>query len=293
MISADSMGTPATDTATTGTLARADLAEASGAAMSATQPSVVFTINDSGHDALLYAIDSSGADRGVWRVTGARNDDWESIAVAPCGLARRAASCVYIGDTGDNEGRHPTRAIYRVPEPPIDHAGSLGATPRAERLVYQYANGPRDVEAMYVAPNADVFLISKRRIKDPTGRLRPALVYRLPHEAWESSVTATAELADSLPIVPGSAPLRQITDAALSPDGRHVAVRTYTQIFVFAADSTTGRIDTSLRPAVCNVGALAQVGEGITWTKSDGTLLLTNEGDFAPVYRVRCPLSAP
>src|SRR5262245_30899673 len=70
---ADSMGTAASDTATTGHLARDDLLELSGAAMSARQPGVVFTINDSGDEPALRAIDTTGADRGTWLVTGAVN----------------------------------------------------------------------------------------------------------------------------------------------------------------------------------------------------------------------------
>ena len=294
MLKSDSMGSRL-DTATTGTLARDDLTESSGAAASATQPGVVFTLNDSGNEPLLYATDSTGADRGVWRVTGARNVDWESIAVAPCAASETGArqeprSCIYIGDTGDNAGRRPTRTIYRVPEPSAQRTGHIGATPRAERLVYEYSDGPHDVEAMYVAPDGDVFLISKRPLENAAGRLRRALVFRLPRAAWTASMTGRADLVDSLPIVPGSAPWRMITDAALAPDHRHLAVRTYTQIFLFETDTATGRVDANVAPAVCNIAGLALGGEGVTWLDARGTLLLTSEGQFAPVQRVRCPL---
>lgn len=300
MVTADSMGVPASDTATTGYLARNELRESSGAGSSASQTGIVFTINDSGHEPVLYATDSTGADRGAWRITGATNDDWESIAVGPCGSLDRpradrrgGASCVYIGDTGDNAGRKATRAIYRVPEPLAKTTGFLGAISRAEKLVYRYPDGPKDVESLYVGPNGDVFLVSKRPTKDAAGRLRPARVYRLPAAAWLGPTPAMAELVDSLPILPGSAPWRTITDAALAPDNRHVAVRTYTQVFIFAADSATGRIATSVPPAVCNVAALGVVGEGVTWSDASGRLLLTSEGSGAPVHAVSCPLPRP
>ena len=101
---------------------------------------------------------------------------------------------------------------------------------------------------------------------------------------------ATAELLDSVPIIPGSAPWRMITDAGLAPDGRHVAVRTYTQLFVFAADSVTGRIITTTSPALCNVAALGVVGEGGAWSGASGRLVLTSEGKDAPVHVVSCPM---
>ena len=297
MLTADSMGVPATDAAVTGHLARDELRESSGVASSTAQPGLLFTINDSGHDPILYATDSTGADRGAWRVTGATNDDWEAIAVGPCAgrdgpsAARSVVEqCVYIGDTGDNAARKPTRTIYRVPEPTADSAGFLGATQAAVHLQYSYPDGPQDVEAMYIGPAGNVVLISKRPAEHATGRLRPARVYRLPAAAWTGRMPATAELLDSVPIVPGSAPWRMITDAGLAPDSRHVAVRTYTQIFVFAADSEAGRIITTTPPAVCNVAALGVVGEGVAWSGASGRLVLTSEGKGAPVHVVSCPM---
>jgi len=297
LLESDSMGTRVADTATTGRLARDDLTESSGAAASATQPGVLFTINDSGNEPLLYATDSTGADRGVWRVAGARNDDWEAIAVASCGNAAHespappdGSSCVYIGDTGDNEARRTTRTIYRLPEPTARPADVVSATARAERLVYEYSDGPHDVEAMYVAPDGDVFLISKRPIKSASGELRQALLFRLPAEAWQASTPARAELVDSLSMVPGSAFGRTITDAALAPDNRHLAVRTYTQVFIFETDTATGRVNTQVAPAICNLAGLSIEGEGVTWSDAAGILLLTSEGRFAPLHRVRCPL---
>ena len=143
---------------------------------------------------------------------------------------------------------------------------------------------------MYVSPSGDVVLISKRPTQDAKGRLRPARVYRLPAAAWAGPTLATAELVDSLPIVPGSAPWRAITDAALAPDRRHVAVRTYTQIFMLAADPVTGQILASTPPAICNVAALGVVGEGVAWSSSSERLISTGEGKGAPLHLVSCPL---
>jgi hypothetical protein len=82
-----------------------------------------------------------------------------------------------------------------------------------------------------------------------------------------------------------------ITDAARSPDGRHVAVRTYTEVFTFAADSVTGRLRLSQPPAVCDVAGLDErQGEGITWLRAGGPLLLTSEGNESPLRLVSCPL---
>ena len=289
----DSMGVRARELDRIRVRARADLVESSGAAMSVAQPGVLFTINDAGNDALLYAVDTAGAGRGVWRVQGARNVDWEAIALGPCGSAAALrASCVYIGDVGDNAETIPLRAIYRLPEPTAGD-GTLEGAVTAQRLVYRYADGPHDVEAMYVAPNGDVVLITKRRRLDAARRPRPALVFTLPASAWRTDSVVVAALTDSLPIVPGSARLRTITDAALSPDARYLAVRTYGEAYVFAVDSSTGKPRGGVAPAVCDLTRVQDAnGEGITWVGGTNTLLLTGEGRRAPMYIVRCPLPA-
>lgn len=66
----DSMGAAAHDIATVRLRATPELVENSAAAMSATQPGVLFTINDSDNEPLLFAIDTTGAERRVARARG-------------------------------------------------------------------------------------------------------------------------------------------------------------------------------------------------------------------------------
>ncbi|HVX41339.1 MAG TPA: hypothetical protein VHB25_17375 [Gemmatimonadaceae bacterium] len=285
----DSMGAPAADVVTIPPHWPADLVENSAAVMSRAQPGIWFTLNDSGNDPLIFAVDTTGADRGVWRIANASNVDWESMALGPCG-AGNAGRCLYVGDTGDNDARHPNRTIYRVPEPRAGAPGARG-TLRAEILTYRYADGPHDVEAMYVAGDGATYLITKRVLKNANGAPREALVFALPAADWAHS-PAVAAIVDSLPIVPGSAPMRLVTDAALSPNGRLLAVRTYAQAYVFAVDSASGRVQHQVPPAVCNlIGMDEAQGEGVTWV-DDRRLLFTSEGNTAPAHIARCPLPA-
>jgi hypothetical protein len=263
-----------------------DLRESSAAAASRRQPSVIFTIDDSGNSATLFALDTSGADRGMWRVAGASNTDWESLSFGPCENPVR--DCLYIGDTGDNRGTRPSRVIYRFAEP---NASGARDTVRAEKLRYVYADRPHDVEAMYVARNGDVFLITKRPLLDSARRVRPALVFSLPARAWHDSERGVAPLVDSLPIVPGAQPLMVITDAALSADGRHLVVRTYVQAYVFETDSVTGRVNHAVAPRVCELAPLGEPqGEGVTWLTNGGRLAFTSEGSAQPLRIATCLL---
>jgi hypothetical protein len=285
---ADSMGAAPSEISTVSIRTTRNLRENSALALSRDQPGVLFTINDSGNEPILFALDTSGADRGAWRIRGATNVDWEAVAIGSC-AARTSVRCVYIGDIGDNDSTHPTRTVYRLAEPTARDSSST-ASLAAEALTFTYPGGRHDVEAMYVAGNGDVILITKRALRG-NRRLRPALMFRIPSAAWSSKKPVVADLVDSLSIVPGSAPLRLVTDASAASDGRFVAVRTYSQLFVYSADATTGRIDHAVAPAICNLVPLGEAqGEGVSWVCSTGRFAFSSEGAKAPLHLANCPL---
>src|SRR2546427_1152391 len=83
-------------TSLTGTFRSRRLTESSGVVASRAHPGILWTHNDSGDGPYLYATDLHGTDRGVVKVTGARNVDWEDIARGPCPGQARVADCIYI-----------------------------------------------------------------------------------------------------------------------------------------------------------------------------------------------------
>ena len=268
--------------------------ENSVAVTSVSQPGIIFGLNDSGNGPYIFAFDSGGVGRGMWEIVGAQNRDWEAASMGPCPGASPEASCLYIGDVGDNESRRSRLTVYRFPEPRALTLGeSTPASPSpvdgVARLDFVYADRPHDVEALWVGRDGSVFLITKRRLLDAQQRPRPALVFRVPPSAWDSSGTRTAELVDSLPIIPGERPGGQITDAALSPDGKLLAVRTYVDVFVFAVDSGSGLPRHDIPPGYCSIAALREKqGEGIGWWWDRHRLVLTSEGRSPPIYVVSC-----
>ncbi|MEP7380912.1 MAG: hypothetical protein ABI910_04455 [Gemmatimonadota bacterium] len=272
--------------------------ENSAAAASVSQPGIIFTVNDSGNDPMLFAFDTTGADRGRWRLEGARNRDWETVAVGRC-EARGEQWCVFIGDVGDNSLSRPSVTIYRVAEPaPLARGGEGVLTPDVLRA--RYPDSPHNVETMVVAPDGALLLLTKDVMRSASGGLRPTMMYRLATGAWRAGAAAAAgapaaaELVDSLPIVPRSRPGGQVTDAALSPDGHVLAVRTNAQLYAFVVDSATARPLHDRAPAVCDLSALHQrQGEGVGFVRWDGTIgrfALTSEGKREPLWLVNCPL---
>ena len=255
----------------------------------------MFGLNDSGNGPYLFAFDSAGVGRGYWEIAGAQNRDWEAAALGPCSSQADQSSCLYIGDVGDNDARKPRLTIYRFPEPTVEASAPIPERPQTiggvARLDFRYSDRPHDVEAMYVARDGSVFLVTKRRLLDDRKRARPALIFRIPPAAWDSSGVVTAVLVDSLSIVPGARQGGQISDAALSPDGRYLAVRTYADIYVFAMDTTTGLPLEAREAGPCAIGSLREEqGEGIGWWWDRRRLVLTSERRNAPMYVVACPL---
>src|SRR5688572_12124996 len=84
-----------------GTIESKEITESSGLASSLCQPGILWTHNDSGDDAFIFAINSKGERLGTWLVKNARNDDWEDIA----SYKDASGTCyLYIGDIGNNKG---------------------------------------------------------------------------------------------------------------------------------------------------------------------------------------------
>lgn len=262
-----------------GRFADPELRESSGAARLARLPGVIFTLNDSGNPPQLFATDSTGRAIGRWLVPGVTNRDWETLSVGPC----PAGTCFYIGDTGDNLEQRPRVVIYRVKVPDLAvFKGAANRDPaRADSAVVRYPDGSHDVEASWIGDEGDVLLVSKGR----SGGVR---LYRVPASAFGKREPVTAALVQPVPITPFAAFGRLVTDAARSPDGGTVVIRTYTELYFFPllGDGRLGPLAKS-----CNVAGLEPQGEGITWL-DEQRLLLTSEARTGmgpgPLHIVRC-----
>lgn len=263
----------------TGSMQEPGLTESSGVIRSRALPRVLYTINDSGNDPVIFAIDSSGRPLGRWRVPGVRNRDWEAITIGIC----PGGSCIYIGDLGDNAERRPSVTIYRVREP-VRFERFRGAPDPAplglDSLIFRYPDGAHDAEAMWVDDAGSVYVVTKGR----TGGVK---LFRVAGSGFGRNQPAVAELVQVLPIVPDRNLGRWVTDAARSPDGRTIAVRTYTEIYLFPVTGM-GRLGT---PAGCNIAGLEPQGEGIDWLDTE-RMVLTSEnypgGRPGPIHVVRC-----
>ena len=183
------------------------LDESSGVVASRRYPGLLWTMNDSGGDPVLFLTDTSGAALGVYPVRGATNVDWESLGRGRCGKIE----CLVIGDTGDNGERRASVTLYRIPEPDSGAAARRAPGPIAESLTVQYPDRPHDVEALYVEPDGGIILITK-------GRSGGVVSFRVLPDAWGAHRAARAAIVDRLPIPASLMTGRVVTDAAIAPD---------------------------------------------------------------------------
>src|SRR5215211_938704 len=138
---------------TVGHIESPEITESSGIAMSLCQPDVLWTHNDSGDDAFIFAINIQGRHLGTWRVSGATNHDWEDIA----SYKDPGGTCyLYIGDIGNNKLGRSELKIYRIKEPVVAASGGTSSkksplrTDPADSLLFKYSDTPHNAETMMV-----------------------------------------------------------------------------------------------------------------------------------------------
>ena len=259
-----------TEPAVVGHLGR-ELRESSGLAASRQHPGILWSHNDSGGDAAVIALDTTGAVRGRVTIRGARNRDWEDIAVGPC----PAGSCLYIADTGDNEEHRKDVAIYRVPEP--DPSARESAP--AERLAFRYASGPRDAEALFVLPSGEVYLVTK-------GRRSAISVFRLPTPHRADAMVMADEVQRLSPN--GAVTIADQVTAADAVSPARIAIRSYSVIRFYRLEN--GRLEPVQGQAASLGAETGGQGEALA-LRDDGVVFLTSEaerGATAPLTRLHC-----
>lgn len=243
----------------TGPLAQlAGLSEASGLAVSRRTPGRLWTHNDSG-EPVVFSIDARGTITGQVRLSGAAVEDWEAIAVGPCG----DTSCLYVGDIGDNEARRSRITVYALPEP----AAASGSASVADVFHARYPDGAHDAETLLVGGDGRLYVVTK-------GETGPVAIYRFPPKL-QSGATMTLERVGAAPSGKPDADSR-ITDGSVSPDGQWAALRTRSTLtFYRAADLLNGEWRAAQRLEVTSLNE--PQGEGVA-LGPDNVVFLAGEG---------------
>ena len=254
----------------TGRVTSAAAIELSGLALSRVQPRVLWTHNDSGDRARLFAVTPRGRLLAELAVTGAEHVDWEDIAV---GSAPQPGDALYVGDIGDNLAARASVVVYRVPEPRLD--GPANETAPAEPLTLRYPDGPRDAEALLVDRSGGALVIVS---KEFSGKAR---VYVADHPA--AGATTTMRRAGRVSLGPGAA----VTAGDVSANGRTIMLRTYDRAFVWSrrrGESVAAAM--RRRPCAARTSLLAEGQAEALALSQDGRAFYTvPEGKRPPLRR--------
>ncbi|MCT9078131.1 hypothetical protein [Streptomyces fulvoviolaceus] len=230
------------------------ITESSGLAASHLHPGIYWTHNDSDDGAYLYAVDSStGKTVATVTLTGVGTPrDVEAISIGP-------DNQIYVGDIGDNlGGTWPYVWIYQLPEP----KNLTDQTIRATQYVVKYSDGARNAESLVVHPKTGrVYIVDKN---EKGGHL-----YEGPAELSASGTNVFKPIAPVADL--------EATDAALSPDGQQLVVRSY--FGAIAYDWNGGKLKRLQRVSVPFLGQ----GESVTYTDDGTTLMFGAEGSDSPV----------
>ncbi len=144
------------------------LNESSGLAASHRHPNVLWSINDSGSKAVLYAMDLTGRHLGSWSIDMPDPVDWEAMT----SVQVNGTSYLVVADVGDNTAWRDTVSYTVVAEPDVFNSAESILEP-VSHLRFRYPDGPRDCEAVTVDVQGQRLLLMSKRVV-------PIEVYALP-----------------------------------------------------------------------------------------------------------------
>lgn len=240
------------------------LAELSGLASNGQE---LFAVNDGGTQVEVFVLDRNCR---VQRTITAGIDpyDVEDLALAPDGV-------LWLSDTGDNGKSRDTVAVIKVRQ---DGSASL------HRMTYP--DGQHDTEAIVLDRRGVPHLITKNvlgtsEIYRPTGKLRspgPTPLEKVGTVGF--GVSNTPGGPEEVGVV-GSI---LVTGGAVSHDGKVVALRTYTDAYLYQAPDGDVVAALGREPVRIPLPNEPQ-GEAIAFDP-DGTLLSASEGVGEPIRAV-------
>jgi hypothetical protein len=226
----------------------------------------MLAMNDGGDQAEVYVLDGSCA---VVDVRSAGVDPYD-----PEDLAMAADGTLWLADTGDNNQARATVALIG-----LHPDGSSTLT----RLTYP--DGAHDAEALLLAPDGTPYLVTKEV-------LGASAVYRPDAPLADGATVPMSEvlsLGFTLTGTPGGPVGRAgqllVTGGAVSADGARVALRTYTDAYVWPLSGSDVVGALSGQPVRVPLPESPQ-GEAVAFAADDRSLLVSGEGLPAAVTLV-------
>jgi hypothetical protein len=242
-----------------------EIDEASGIAASRKDIGILWTHNDSGDSARIFAINTHGKHLGIYHIEGITNRDWEDIEVGPGPVSGK--EYIYIAEIGDNFAQYNTKYIYRVPEPDVDtNQSAVYATLKnCDIIKFKYPDGPRDAETLIVDPlTKDIYVVSKREKK--------VNVYLL---KYPQSLKDTITIKYMLTL-----PFTMVVAGDISFNGKEILLKTYSSVYYWKRSKGQSVAEALTNKYYTLPYIREPQGEAIGWSyNADGYYTTSEEGD--------------
>jgi len=197
---------------TNGTVNIAALDEASGVAASRNNPGVLWSENDSGNTAVVYALSPQGRLLGTYTLPA--NTDNEDVGIGPGPMVD--VSYLYVADIGDNSSNRSSITLYQIPEPAVyawqTNSPFANRAMKGTRVIkVTYPDGAQNAESEFVDPiTGDWFVVTKAATT--------ARIYTATKSQLDTATNVTLSFVGTIPFDIPSA-------ADISPLGNEIIVR--------------------------------------------------------------------
>lgn len=254
-----------------GKLESPSLAEASGLAASRKQSGVLWSHNDSGDSARVFAFDKSGKHLAEAKLEAAMPFDCEDLAMGPGPMP--GADYIFLGDVGDNWAMRSAVFVYRFAEPAVE-AGQEPATltvTEYETLELFYPDGAHDCETVMVDPyNGDIVLVAKTAGDTTAG------VFVAPAPMTPGEPTMLLEA--------GTIMLELATGGDISPDGTRMIIKNYFEGGIWIRKQSEP-LTAALAAPRCQVPVvLEKQGEAVAFATDSSGYYTVSEFAHEPIY---------
>ena len=223
----------------------------------------IWVIEDNGNTDELFEVDFKGQLLKKFKVTNAKNKDWEDLTKDDNGN-------LYIADIGNNANKRKNLVVYKIPNPTKEQGNKIAA----EKIIFSYPeqknfppkakNFKFNSEALFYS-DEKLYLITKNKAKPFKG---DAQFYSIPAQPGKHK----AKLMGTI-VLCKNASKCVVTAAAISPDSQKIALLGYGMLWVltdFKGDNfTKGKIRS------IDLGATTQL-ESVCFL-NDSTLLISDE----------------
>jgi len=273
-----------------GRVQAADIDEISGLQASRRHAGVLWA-QDDGDTVGLLALDEHGTDLGRVSIEGARNRNWEDLALIP----RDAGDLLVVADTGDNSRRYDSVRLWFVREPEPDADGRFDrSAPLYHTIELRYPDHQQDTEAVAYDPLQERLLFLSKRA-DPPRLYGLGVDDALTRDAamleflGEVDNFRQPEAADWLTFGGRTRWISQPTGMDISSDGQRAAVITYRSLYLFELGDASDWLAGLNGARIEVIGPDALREEAVTFAANGQDLYVTSEGGRAPLFHYRWP----